>query len=117
MLSKLLCVTPLIKKANLPSNDLMNYCPVSALSFISKWVERVVAKQLLEHVHNLDNPYQLIYKAGHSTETDLLSIKNEVHLFLSRGELTALVLLDLSAAFNAIDHPTLFSCLRIWFPT
>ena len=106
-------VTPLIKKPNLPSNDLKNYCPVSGLSFVSKLVERVVAKQLLEHihVHNLDNPYQSAYKAGHSTETALLYIKNEVHLSLSRGETTALVLLDLSATFDTIDHSTLLS----WF--
>ena len=110
-------VTPLIKKPNLPSNDLKNYRPVSGLSFISKLVERVVAKQLLEHihVHNLDNPYQSAYKAGHSTETALLYIKNEVHLSLSRGESTALVLLDLSAAFDTIDHSTLLSCLQNWF--
>ena len=68
-------VTPLIKKANLPSNDLKNDCPVSGLSFISKLVKRVVAKQLLEHihVHKLDNSYQSAYKAGHSTETQLFS--------------------------------------------
>ena len=110
-------VTPLIKKPNLPSNDLKNYRPVSGLSFISKLVERVVAKQLLEHinVNNLDNPYQSTYKAGHSTETALLYIKNEVHLSLSRGETTALVLLDLSAAFDTIDHSTLLGCLQNWF--
>ena len=58
-------VTPLIKKPNLPSDDLKNYCPVSGLIFISKLVECVVAKQLLEHihVHKLDNPYQSAYKA------------------------------------------------------
>ena len=108
-------VTPLIKKLNLPSDDLKNYCPVSDLSFISKLVEHVVAKQLLEHihVHNLDNSYQSAYKAGHSTETALLSIKNEVHLSLSRGEPTALLLLNFSAAFDTIDHSTLLSCLRI----
>ena len=44
-------VTPLIKKPNLPSDDLKNYRPVSGLSFISKLVECVVAKQLLEHIH------------------------------------------------------------------
>ena len=44
-------VTPLIKKANLPSGDLKNYHPVSGLSFISKLVERVFAKHLLEHIH------------------------------------------------------------------
>ena len=69
-------VTPSIKKTNLPLDDLKNYHPVSGLSFISKLVECVVAKQLLEHIHNLDNQsYQSAYKAGHSTETALLSIK------------------------------------------
>ena len=74
-------------------------------------------KQLLEHihVHNLGNQYQSTYKAGHSTKTALLSIKNEVHLSLSRGEPTALLLLDLSAPFDTIDHSTLLSCLCIWF--
>ena len=44
-------VTPLIKKASLPVDGLKNYRPVSGLSFISKLVERVVAKQLVDHIH------------------------------------------------------------------
>ena len=69
-------------------------------------MECVVAKQLVDHIHRhgLDNSYQLAYKSGHSTETALLSIKNDIHLSLSRGEATALVLLDISAAFDMIDH-------------
>ena len=69
--------TPLIKKANLPSDDLKNYRPVSGLIFISKLVEHVDAKHLLEHinVHNLDTLYQSAYIGGLSTETALLSIK------------------------------------------
>ena len=67
-------VNPHIKKFSHPANDLKNYCPVSGLNFISKLVERVVVKQLLEHiqVQNLDSP-------GHPTETALLH-KNKVHL-------------------------------------
>ena len=41
--------------------------------------------------------------------------KNEVHFSLSRGQPTALILLDLSAALDIIDHSTLFSCLQAWF--
>ena len=110
-------VTPLIKKASLPVDDLKNYRPVSGLSFISKLVESVVAKRLIDHIHQhgLDNPYQSAYKSGHSMETALLSIKNDIHLSLSRGEATALVLLDLSATFDTIDHTTLLSCLLDWF--
>ena len=110
---KIAVVTPLIKKASLPVEDSKNYRPVSGLSFISKLVERVVAKQLVDdiHRHGLDNPYQSAYKSSHSTETARLSIKNDIHLSLSRGEATALVLLDLSAAFVTIDHTNLLSCL------
>ena len=110
-------VTPLIKKALLPVKDLKNYLPVSGLSFISKLVERVVVKRLVDHIHQhgLDNSYQSAYKSGPSTETALLSIKNDIHLSLSRGEAAALVLLDLSAAFDIIDHSTLLSCLLDWF--
>ena len=110
-------VTPLIKKASLHVEDLKNYRPVSGFSFISKLVECVVAKQVVDHIHwqGLDNSYQSAYKSGHSTETALLSIKNDIHLSLSRGEATALVLLDLSAAFDTIDHSTFLSCLLDWF--
>ena len=74
-------------------------------------------KQLVDHIygHGLDNSYQSAWKLGHSTEMALLSIKNDIHLSLSRGEATALVLLDLSAAFDTIDHSTLFSCLKELF--
>ena len=110
-------VTPLIKKASLPRDDLKNYRPVSGLCFLSKLVERVVARQLKSHINNnkLDNPHQSAYKPGHSTETALLSIKNEVHLSLARGEPTALVLLYLSAAFDTIDHNSLLGYLKSWF--
>ena len=110
-------VTPLIKKASLPRNDLKNYRPVSGLCFLSKLVERVVAKQLTSHINNnkLDNPHQSAYKPGHSTKTALLSIKNEVHLSLACVEPTALVLLALSATFATTDHNILLCYLKSSF--
>ena len=80
-------VTPLIKKSSLPPNDLKNYRPVSGLGFISKLVERVVASQLNNHVslNRLENVRQSAYKLGHSTESALLSIKNDVHLAFAKG--------------------------------
>ena len=64
---------------------------------------------------NCYNVKQSAYKLGHSNETVLLSIKNDVHLALARGEATAVVLLDQSAAFDTIDHGTLLGCLSSWF--
>ena len=108
---------PLIKKASLPRNDLKNNRSVSGLCFLSKLVERVVAKQLISHINNnkLDNPHQSAYKPGHSTEIALLSIKNEVHLSPACGEPMALVLLDFSAVFDTIDHKILLGYLKSWF--
>jgi len=110
-------ITPLIKKPSLPKEELQNYRPVSGLCFISKLVERVVALQLKRHVdeNDLGNHYQSAYKSGHSTETALLCIKNDVHTSLSKGMPTALVLLDLSAAFDTIDHKVLLGRLSSWF--
>ena len=92
-------VTPLIRKSSLSPNDLKNYRPVSGLGFISKLVERVVASQLNDHVsfNGLENVRQSAYKLGHSTESALLSIKNDVHLAFAKGETTAVVLMDQSA--------------------
>ena len=77
-------ITPLIKKASLPSDNLKNYCPVSGLCFMSILVVRVVVKQLMQNINsnNLDIPHQSEYKTGHSTKTALLHIKNEIHLSL-----------------------------------
>ena len=75
-----------------------------------------MAAQIRSHMdsHDLGNTFQSAYKVGHSTET-ALCIKNEIHLSLSKGMPTALVLLDLSAAFDTIDHDTLLSCLSSRF--
>ena len=110
-------VTPLIKKSSLLPNDFKNYRPVSGLGFISKLVEHVVASQLNDHVslNRLENVRQSAYKLGHSTESVLLSIKNDVHLAFAKGEATAVVLLDQSAAFDTIDHDTLLDSLNAWF--
>jgi hypothetical protein len=110
-------ITPLIKKPSLHKDELKNYRPVSGLCFISKLVERVVASQIKRHLddNNLGNHYQSAYKTGHSTETALLCIKNDVHTSLSKGMPTALILLDLSAAFDTIDHEVLLGCLSSWF--
>ena len=110
-------VTPLIKKSSLPPNDLKNYRPVSGLGFISKLVERIVASQLNDHVsvNRLENMRQSAYKLGHSTESALLSIKNDVHLAFAKGEATAVILLDQSAAFDTIDHDMLLDSLSFWF--
>ena len=80
-------------------------------------MEHVVAAQIRSHINSygLGNTFQSVYKAGHSTKTALLGIQNKIHLSLSNGMSTALVLLYLLAALNTIDHDTLLNCLSTRF--
>ena len=86
---------------------------VSGLGFISKLVEHA-ASQLSGNVslNGLENVRLSAYKLGLSTESALLSIKNDVYLAFAKGEATAIVLLDQSAEFDTIDRDTLLDSLR-----
>ena len=102
-------VKPLLKKTNLDPEDLKNYRPISNLPFLSKVLERIVLLQLLDHLkyHNLLEPFQSAYRKGHSTETALLRVVNDLFQACDIGHISILSLLDLSAAFDTIDHETL----------
>ena len=110
-------VRPLLKKTSLPKNELQNYKPVSNLSFISKILEKIVANRLQAHIKNnhLSNPLQSAYSKHHSTESALLKVHNDIIISMDKGEVTALTLLDLSAAFDTIDHTTLTDRLSDWY--
>ena len=73
-------VTPLLKKQKLDKELLKNYRPVSNLNFISKIPEKVVASRLRDHIqnNNINVPFQSAYKEGHSTETALLRVQNDI---------------------------------------
>ena len=94
-----------------------NYRPVSILSFLSKICEMVVASRLNSHINSshISNDYQSAYRKFHSTETALLKIHNDILSLIDDGRVTALTLLDLSAAFDTIDHTILLRRLDDWF--
>ena len=94
-----------------------NYRPVSNLSFLSKILEKVVASRLNSHINSsyTSNDYQSAYRKFHSTETALLKIHNDILSSMDDGRVTALTLLDLSAAFDTIDHSILLRRLGNWF--
>ena len=107
-------VKPLLKKTGLDSTSLSNYRPVSNIPFLSKVMEKVVAKQLTTHLtrNGLHDPMQSAYKQGSSTETALLRIKADMEEVLDAGDGVLLVLLDLSAAFDTVDHAILLQRLQ-----
>ena len=93
----------------LDPEQLKSYRPVSNLSYIFKIVERVVAKRLTAHVNasNLFPVHQSAYRARHSTETALLSVHKYLVCSIDDGKVSVLVLLDLSSAFDTVDHEIL----------
>jgi hypothetical protein len=110
-------VIPLLKKYNLDKEDLSNYRPISHLSFLSKLTERVVKNRLTQHlsINNLLNSFQSAYTKHHSTESTLLAVHDHIIKAMSQQKVTALCLLDLSAAFDTIDHSILLHRLSSWF--
>ena len=107
-------VSPLIKKVSLDPETLSNYRPVSNLPYVSKCLERVVAAQLHTYLekHKLYDDRQSAYRPNHSTETTLLRIYNDILMAADCGTEVVLLMLDLSAAFDTIDHEILLLRLR-----
>jgi hypothetical protein len=107
-------ITPLLKKEGLDVDILKNYRPVSNLSFNSKLLERVVAAQLSRHLteNNLLDPLQSAYRPGHSCENAPVKVKCDIDIALAERDGVLLLLLDLSAAFDLVDHPLLLDRLQ-----
>ena len=109
-------MTPLLKKAGLDT-EFKNLRPVSNLQFVSKLTERAVFEQLQDHLMRFDlfRTLQSAYRKGYSTETALLKVHNDLLMNMNNQQVTLLVLLDLSAAFDTVDHAILLSRLELSF--
>ena len=107
-------VTPIIKKKDLDPELLKNYRPITNLSFLSKTTERVVSNQLHQYlqVNGLYDRMQSAYRPNHSTETALLRVHNDICLALDNKNDVILVLVDLSSAFEMVNHQILLKRLQ-----
>lgn len=107
-------VKPLIKKSDLDRNILKNYRPVSNCSLLDKFLEKCAYLQINDYLckNSLYGKFQSAYRKSHSTETALLRIQSDVLLALDKRKDVILVMLDLSAAFDTIDHSLLLNRLQ-----
>ena len=105
-------VTPLQK-----SDDKLqfeNYRPISVLPVLSKVVERVVHSQLNTHLYQLDFLYrhQYGFRRGHSTEQAIMQLNNWVLESMDEGKVTGLLFVDISKAFDSLNHKVLLRKLN-----
>jgi len=94
-----------------------NFRPVSNLSFMSKVVERAVANQLTEYLsaNNLLLCFQSDYRMKYSTETAMLRVVSDALMAADEREVALLGMLDLSAAFDYVDHTIMLQRLQVGF--
>ena len=105
----------MLKSHDKNTDDLKSYRPVSNLSFLSKLVEKCAHKQLVKYLNDNDLfcSYQSGYRQHHSCETAITKVHNDL---LYNSGITShnalLVLLDLSAAFDTLNHNLLLKILK-----
>ena len=102
-----------IKKPSLDSLDIKSYRPISNLSLVSKTVEHLVVNLVDVHAsqYGLFPERQSAYRQHHSTETAVTIVHNDIVRSTDAGFVSPLMLLDLSAAFDTVDHSILWEIL------
>lgn len=105
---------PILKKSSLDQNDLANFRPIFKLQFLSKILEKIVHSQLQTYLdaNNIGENFQSGFKPRHSTETALLRVFNDLLSIADSGHPVVLILLDLSSAFDLVDHNVLLMRLE-----
>ena len=107
-------VIPLFKKDDplLPKN----YRPVAILCIVSKVIERAVFLQIVEYMSSNDlfHPNHHGFRADHSTTTAMIQMYDNWVQAVDRGELVGVCMLDMSAAFDVVDHDLLIKKLKLY---
>jgi hypothetical protein len=102
-------ISQVIKTSHLDKNELKSYRPVSNIPFLSKILKKAAIEQISNQMteNDMHESFQSAYRKNLSTDTALLRITNDILMDIDRRRGVILVLLDLSAAFDTIDHTIL----------
>ena len=105
---------PLVKRLGLDPENYKNLRPISNIVFLSKFLETLACEQYVDHLKkcNLAEMFQSVYREGHGVVTALVRVHNEIMRAFAEKKSVILVLLDLSAAFDTVDHDRLLTVLN-----
>ena len=106
------CITPIYKSG--PKSDIKNYRPVCSLSPFSKIFERIIYNRMIEFIdqNNILSANQFGFRKGFSTESAIIQFINNVHNGLNKRNHTVAIFMDLSKAFDVLDHNILYKKLE-----
>ena len=110
---KMAIVRPLLKAGKDPE-QISSYRPLYNTSYFSKVLEKTCVLQLTKHLCSFESipANQSAYRSHHSVETAICGIYDELIINKSSGNCTLVLLLDLTAAFDTVDHAMLLGDLR-----
>jgi hypothetical protein len=113
---KMAIVCPIYKEQNLDIHNFSSYRPISLLPALSKVFERVVYAQLYNYMNsnNLFHISQYGFRQGHSTELAALELVDRIGKDLDKKKIPISIFLDLSKAFDTLDHEILLKKLRYY---
>ena len=106
---KLADITPVYKKNDRTSVE--NFRPVSVLPTVSKIFERIIQKQFSAYVNEFLSPYLCVYRKGFNTQYVILSLIEKWKKTLDSKGYTGAILMDLSKAFDTLNHELLIAKL------
>ena len=105
-------VTPLFKKDHELSKA--NYRPVTVLPTMNNIYERILVLQLNDFYGSILSDFISSYRKLHSCEMSLLRMTEEWRSMRDDGQLVGIVSMDLSKAFDVIQHPLLLAKLKAY---
>ena len=113
-LYKLAKVIPLLKKDD--PLEAKNYRPVAILCILSKVIERIIFLQVVEfmNTNSYFHPNHHGFRAHHSTSTAMIQMYDTWVQAVDKGELSGVCMLDMSAAFDVVDHGILLAKLKMY---
>jgi hypothetical protein len=106
-------ISPVLKKQGLDVGSPKNFRPVSNLKVVGKLIESAAASRLVHHLDKVAflHPCQSAYRRRHSTETATLCVTNDWRRSLDQGKAVCVAALDVTAAFDTVDHTILLATL------